>query len=298
MVNRMSRAALNKWRKERGGTGPGVTRCGGKVFNWGERTYVMGIVNVSPDSFSGDGLDNVDDAVAQAHRFVSEGADIIDVGGESTRPGTAPESTREVIDRELDRIIPVLERLCGKIDVPISVDTYRYEVAKHALDMGVHMINDIWGLRQLPELAGLVAERGVPLIVMSNQRDKGVPRIMPAIIADLKRAIDTALNAGVAWENIIIDPGIGFGKTLEQNYEILRSLNELRVLGRPVLLGTSRKSMIGLTLDLPADQRLEGTAATVAIGIANGADIVRVHDVREMMRVARMTDAIIRTRGS
>jgi dihydropteroate synthase len=258
----------------------------------------MGIVNVSPDSFSGDGIDNVNDAVAQAHRFIAEGVDIIDVGGESTRPGTAPESTQTAVERELSRIMPVLERLCGKIGVPVSVDTYRYEVARRALDAGVDMINDIWGLRQSTELAGLAAERGVPIIMMSNQRDKGYARIMPAILSDLKRAIDTALDAGVPWENIIIDPGIGFGKTLEQNYEIVRRLSELRVLGRPVLLGTSRKSMIGLTLDLPADQRLEGTAATVALGIANGADIIRVHDVREMMRVCRMTDAIVRTRRS
>jgi dihydropteroate synthase len=296
MVNRMGKIALKKWREERGGKGPGVTSCGGKTFRWGERTYVMGIVNVSPDSFSGDGLDNVDDAVAQAHRFVSEGVDMIDVGGESTRPGTAPESTQSAIERELSRIMPVLERLCGRIDVPLSVDTYRYEVARRALDIGVNMINDIWGLRQSPELAGLAAERGVPIIMMSNQRDGGYTRIMPAIIADLKRAIDTALDAGVPWENTIIDPGIGFGKTLEQNYEIVRRLDELKALGRPVLLGTSRKSMIGLTLDVPADQRLEGTAATVAIGIANGADIIRVHDVREMIRVCRMSDAIIRTR--
>lgn len=298
MVNEIGKAALRKWREERGGGSTGITSCGGKAFHWGKRTYVMGIINVSPDSFSGDGLDNVDDAVAQAHRFVSEGVDIIDVGGESTRPGTAPESTRTAIERELSRIMPVLERLCGRIDVPISVDTYRYEVARSALDAGVHIINDIWGLRQSPELAGLAAERGVPLIMMSNQRDRGYARIIPALLSDLKRAIDTALNAGVAWENIIIDPGIGFGKTLEQNYEIIRRLNELRVLGRPVLMGTSRKSMIGLTLDLPVDQRLEGTAATVAIGIANGADMVRVHDVREMIRVCRMSDAILRTRRS
>jgi dihydropteroate synthase len=256
----------------------------------------MGIVNVSPDSFSGDGLDNVEAAIAQAHRFVSEGADIIDVGGESTRPGTAPESTREAIKQELSRIMPVLEGLRGKIDVPLSVDTYRYEVARQALDAGVNMINDIWGLQKSPELAGLAAERNVPLIIMSNQRDRPYARIIPAVIADLKRAIDAALDARIPWENIIIDPGVGFGKKLEQNYEIVRRLNELKVLGRPVLLGTSRKSMIGLTLDLPSDQRLEGTAATVAIGIANGADIVRVHDVREMVRVCRMSDAIVRTR--
>jgi len=271
-----------------------VTHCGKTTFYWGERTYAMGIVNVSPDSFSGDGLDSVDAAVAQAQRFVTEGVDILDVGGESTRPGSSPIS----VDEELQRVIPVLERLIGKVKVPLSVDTYKFDIARQALDAGAEMINDIWGLKLEPRLAELAAERGVPIILMSNQRDKPRRNIVSAVIEDLKRSIDLALDSGVPWENIIVDPGIGFGKTLEQNLELVRRLDELKVLGRPILLGTSRKSMIGSILDLPPEQRLEGTAATIAIGIAKGADMVRLHDVREMIRVCRMSDAIIRGRGS
>ncbi len=294
MVITMNRSELTEWRKARSAGATGFTRCGNTALHWGERTYIMGIVNVSPDSFSGDGLDNVDRAVDQAKRFIEEGADIIDVGGESTRPGTSPSSDDEAARQELSRVIPVLERLKYEITVPVSVDTYRYAVARQALDAGAHIINDIWGLQRSPGIAALAAERNVPLIVMSNHREKQSRYIIPAIIADMKRAADIALDAGVPWDNIIIDPGIGFGKTLKQNYEIVRRLNELKILGLPVLLGTSRKSMVGLTLDLPPDQRVEGTAATVALGIANGADIVRVHDVKEMARVSRMTDAIVR----
>jgi dihydropteroate synthase len=254
----------------------------------------MGIVNVSSDSFSGDGLDSVDAAVAQAQRFVTEGVDMLDVGGESTRPDSSPIS----VDEELRRVIPVLERLAGKAEVPLSVDTYKFEVARQALDAGAEMINDIWGLKKEPRLAELAAKRGVPIILMSNQREDPQRNIVPAVIADLKRTIDLALDSGVPWENIIVDPGIGFGKTLEQNLELVRRLDELKALGRPVLLGTSRKSMIGLILNLPPEQRLEGTAASTAIGIARGADIIRVHDVKEMIRVCRMSDAIIRGRRS
>jgi len=293
MTGRFSKASLLKWRQARGGSSTGITRCGKTTFHWGDRTYVMGIVNVSPDSFSGDGLDSVDAAVAQAQRFVTEGADILDVGGESTRPDSSPIS----VDEELRRVIPVLERLNGKAKVPLSVDTYKLDVARKALDAGAEMINDIWGLKQEPKLAALAAERGVPIILMSNQRDKPQRNIVPAVIEDLKRSIDLALDSGVPWDNIIVDPGIGFGKTLEQNLELVRCLDELKVLGRPVLLGTSRKSMIGLILDLPPEQRLEGTAASTAIGIARGADIIRVHDVKEMMRICRMSDAIIRGMG-
>jgi dihydropteroate synthase len=294
MADSVSKASLLQWRKARGGSSLGVTHCGKTTFHWGERTYVMGIINVSPDSFSGDGLDTVDAAVAQAQRFAAEGVDILDVGGESTRPNSAPIT----VDEELRRVLPVLERLAGNIEVPLSVDTYKFEVARRALDTGVEMINDIWGLKQEPRLAALAAERGVPIILMSNQRDEPQRNIVPVVIADLKRAIDSALAAGVPWENIIIDPGVGFGKTLEQNLELVRRLDELKALGRPILLGTSRKSMIGLVLDLPPEQCLEGTAASVAIGIAKGADIMRVHDVKEMMRVCRMSDAIIRGRRS
>jgi len=291
MTSRLSQTSLLKWREAKGGASSGVTQCGNVTFRWGERTYVMGVVNVSPDSFSGDGLNSVDAAVVQARCFVADGVDIIDVGGESTRPGSAPIS----VDEELRRVIPVLERLANEITVPLSVDTYKLEVARQALNAGAQMINDIWGLKQEPKLAELAVERGVSIILMSNQRDKPRRNIVPAVISDLKRSIDLALDAGVPWENIIVDPGIGFGKTLEQNLELVRRLDELKVLGRPILLGTSRKSMIGLVLNLPLEQRVEGTAASVAIGIAKGADMVRVHDVREMIRVCRMSDAIIRS---
>ena len=281
----------------------GSTRCGRSVFHWGQRTYVMGVVNVSPDSFSGDGIADAEEAVARAKRLASEGADIIDIGGESTRPGSTPLSP----DEELRRVIPVVEKLAHEISVPLSVDTYKLEVARQALNAGANMINDIWGLQKEPGLAELAAQKGVPIILMSNQRDSPCPDIMAAVISDLKRAIKQALSAGVPWENIIIDPGIGFGKTQEQNLEILQRLEELKILGRPILLGSSRKSFIAWVLDLtpeqrlnkvtfipPGDHRLEGTAATIAIGIVKGVDIVRVHDVKEMARVCKMSDALVR----
>lgn len=269
----------------------GITRCGGREFRWGERTYIMGIINLTPDSFSGDGLgSDIEAAMAQAWRYVGEGADIIDVGGESTRPGAEPVSPAE----EVYRVIPVLERIARDIPLPVSIDTYKVEVAKRALEAGAGMINDVWGLKREPELARLAAEAGVPLILTSNQRDSGCQNIIAEVTSSLKKSIDLALEGGVAWENIIIDPGIGFGKTLEQNLEILRRFEEFKSLGRPLLLGTSRKSVIGLVLDLPPEERLEGTAATLAVGIAKGADIVRVHEVRQMVRVCLMSDAIIR----
>ncbi len=268
-----------------------MTRCGGREFRWGERTYVMGIINVTPDSFSGDGLgEDFEAALAQGRRFAAEGADILDVGGESTRPDAAPVSAEE----ELRRVIPVIERLAAEVSLPISVDTYRYEVAQRALSAGARMINDIWGLEHDPRLADLAAEHGVPMVLMSNQRSRKCDDIMPEVIASLKKSMALALDRGVPPDNIIVDPGVGFGKTLEQNLEIVRRLDELKFLKRPVLIGTSRKSMIGLVLNLPPDQRLEGTAATVAISIAKGADIVRVHDVAQMIRVCRMSDAVVR----
>lgn len=273
----------------------GVTRCSGMEFRWGERTYIMGIINVTPDSFSGDGLgNNVEAALAQGQRFVAEGADIIDVGGESTRPESAPIPA----DVERRRVIPVIRRLADQLSVPISIDTYKAEVARRAIAAGAKMINDVWGLKKDLSLARVAAEHGVPLVIAQNQREASYGDFFPDLIASLKGSIELALKSGVDWGNIIIDPGIGFGKTLEQNLEIVRRLGELRSLGRPILLGSSRKSMIGLVLDLPVDQRLEGTAATVAIGIANGADIVRVHDVGQMVRVSRMSDAIIRVRST
>ena len=268
----------------------GVTRCGNVEFRWGQRTYVMGVVNVAPDSFSGDGLRSVDDAVAQARRFVAEGADVIDVGGESTRPDFTPIS----IEEELERVLPVVERLVNELPVPVSVDTYKSAVARDAVAAGARMINDVWGLKRDPEIAQVAADSGIPLVITQNQRDASFHHFFPELVADLERSLQLALKAGVEWNNIIVDPGVGFGKTVEQNLEIVRRLSELKSLRRPILLGTSRKSFIGLVLDLPVDQRMEGTAASIAIGIANGADMVRVHDVGQMVRVVRMSDAIIR----
>ena len=294
MTDRFTRASFKEWKETHSKGSTGVTRCGKTDFQWGKRTYVMGILNMSPDSFSGDGIAHIDQAIAQAHRFIEEGADILDVGGESTRPGTIAITEKDIITNELSRVIPIINRLSKSISIPISIDTYHYEVAKQALDAGARMINDIWGLKKDARLARLAVKYKVPIILMANQREKQGRFIMPAIINNLKWSIDTALEAGVPWDNIIIDPGIGFGKTLEQNLEIIRRLDDLKVLGRPILLATSRKSVIGLTLNLPVDQRIEGTAATVAIGIAKGAGMVRVHDVKEMVRVCRMSDAILR----
>ncbi len=270
---------------------PQSINCGNARFNWGERTYIMGILNVTPDSFSGDGFNNNgEEAVAQAKRFVAEGVDIIDVGGESTRP----DSTILSQDEEIRRVIPIVECLAGELSIPISIDTYKTEVARRAVAAGAKMINDVWGLKQNPEVAEVAASSGVPLVVSSNQRDKPSKNIVSEVLSSLKKSIGLAKAYGVPKESIIIDAGFGFGKTLEQNLELLARLHELKDLGHPILLGTSRKSMIGLVLDLPVNERLLGTAATVAIGIQNGADIVRVHDVGEMAQICRMSDAIVR----
>jgi dihydropteroate synthase len=267
------------------------TRCGNARFTWGERTYVMGILNVTPDSFSGDGFyGSTGAALKQAKRFAAEGADIIDVGGESTRPSSRPVSAEE----EIERVVPVLERLSGRLSVPLSIDTSKAEVARRAISAGAQMLNDVWGLKQDPELADVAAQAGVPIVLTANERDMEVTDIIPQVIADLKAAIKIARKAGVREENIIVDPGIGFGKTVEQNLELLDRLAELKSLGCPILLGTSRKSVIGLVLDLPVDERLMGTAATNALGIANGADIIRVHEVAQMAQLAKMCDAVVR----
>lgn len=279
-----------------------VTRCGNMEFAWGKRTYVMGIINVSPDSFSGDGISSIADAETKANWFVEEGADILDVGGQSTRPDYKIISTED----ELRRVIPVIERIARLVSVPISIDTMKFEVAKRALDAGAKIINDQWGLKKEPRLAQLAADRHIPVILMSNQREKGgfdaqagrdtgfYQDVMAEVINYLKESIDIAKRLGIPEENIIVDPGIGFGKTWQQDIEILRRLGELKILGQPILIGTSRKSLIKMVLSLPARERVEGTAATVAIGIANGADIVRVHDVKQMARVCKMADAIVR----
>lgn len=270
----------------------GTTCCGGTEFRWGQRTYVMGVVNVDPDSFSGDGLDDADAAVTLGRRLAAEGADVIDVGGESTRPGASPVS----VEDELRRVLPVVERLARELPVPVSVDTYKAEVARRAVKGGASMINDVWGLKRDPDLARVAAKDGIPLVISQNQREAAFHDFFPELVDSLSRSVQLALDAGVDLNNIIIDPGIGFGKTVEQNLEIIRRLSELGPLGRPILVGPSRKSFIGHVLDLPVEQRLEGTAAAVAIAIANGADMVRVHDVGQMVRVVRMSDAVVRAK--
>ena len=266
----------------------------GREFTWGARTFIMGIVNVTPDSFSGDGLAlDAGAAVRQALQMREDGADIIDVGGESTRPGAEELPAQE----EMRRILPVVERLAKELDLPISVDTYKAEVAKAALDAGAHMINDIHGFRRQPEIARVASEAGVPAVAMHNQRGRDFHDTIGDIAAGLLESLRIAREAGLPEERVIVDPGFGFGWTVEQNLEMLRRLSELRILGRPILAGTSRKSTIGAVLgDLPVEQRIEGTAASVAIAIARGADIVRVHDVREMARVVRVADAVMRGR--
>lgn len=270
---------------------PGLN-CRGYHLPLGERTLIMGIVNITPDSFSDGGrFFDYDVAVQHAREMVELGADIIDIGGESTRPTAEPVSLEE----ELRRVLPVLKQLVEELDVPISVDTYKAEVARQALEAGAHIINDVWGLKADPAMAKTVARYDdVPLVMMHNQKGTEYVSMMDDILAALQESIELALAAGVKPENLIIDPGVGFGKTTDQNLEVMKRLWEFKTLGFPLLLGTSRKSMIGNTLNLPADERIEGTAATVTFGITQGADIVRIHDMKEIVRVVRMTDAMYR----
>lgn len=297
----------------------GAMRIGGRTFPWDERTYVMGIVNVTPDSFSGDGLlatkpsatggqAVTDAAVRQALTFLAEGADILDVGGESTRPGGPPVDA----ETEAARVVPVIEALRRETDAPISVDTYKASVAQRALDAGADMVNDEWGTRMDPDMGPLVARGEIPVVLMHNRsrprdatqearlggRYVGIryADLVGDVLRELGALVEAAEAAGIARERIIIDPGIGFGKTVEQNLYLLNHLDALRVLGLPVLVGPSRKSFIGYTLDVPPEERMEGTAAAVALSVVRGADIVRVHDVRAMARVVRMVDAIMRAR--
>jgi len=282
-------------------------------LTWGSRTYIMGILNITPDSFSGDGLlasvkedDFKQMVLEQARRFVNSGADILDVGGESTRPGSQPVS----LEQEMERVIPVIQTLSAELDVLISIDTYKSQVAEAALAAGAHMVNDVWGLRADARLAEVAAHKGAPVILMHNRSSwvhaeikerlggryigMAYENLLEDVKKELLESVTLAQTAGIPDDHIIVDPGIGFGKTVEQNLELVDRLGEIRALGYPVLLGPSRKSFIGYTLNLPADQRLEGTAAAVAIGIVRGADIVRVHDIEYMVRVARMSDAITR----
>jgi dihydropteroate synthase len=280
----------------------GRTRIGPRTFRWGERTYVMGILNVTPDSFSGDGLlagrtagepsaDLVEAAVTQGRTMVDAGADLLDVGGESTRPGHGEVDAAT----ETARVVAVVRALRSALpDTPLTIDTTKALVAAAALEAGADGINDVWGVAPDDALPRLAAERGVPLILMHNRAEARYTNLVPEILADLQGAIDRALRAGVEWSNLLVDPGFGFGKAPEHNLALLRQLASLRLLGRPIVLGTSRKSTLGKVLDLPADERLEATLATTALGVAAGVDIVRVHDVRANVRAARIADAVVR----
>jgi len=286
-------------------------RIGNHTFAWGARTYVMGILNATPDSFSGDGLfarnDAVSAALDQARQFLENGADILDIGGESTRPG----SEALTAENEMERVLPVLHTLARNFpDALLSIDTYKASVAEAAIQAGARMINDVWALRADPDLATVVAKSGLPVILMHNRSNPAnvevraqlgnaylgaeYDNLLEDVARELLDSVRLAQAAGIRDDRIILDPGIGFGKTVEHNLELIHRLNEVQALGYPVLFGPSRKSFIGYTLDLPPDQRVEGTAACVSVGITRGADIIRVHDVETMARVAKMTDALVR----
>ena len=266
-------------------------KIGNRLLHWGERTYIMGILNVTPDSFSDGGrFVDICAAVAHAKKMAAEGADIIDVGGESTRPGAAPVPEEE----EKKRVIPVIERLKDEIEVPISIDTYRYGTAEAAIKSGAAMINDVWGLKADAGMAKVAAFYGVPVCIMHNKAEACYVNLIEDMTDELEQSLEIAEKAEIARKNIIIDPGIGFGKTLGHNLEVMRRLEHFKTMGYPLLLGTSRKSMIGKVLDLPVEERLEGTLATTVIGIIKGVDIIRVHDVLQNRRAALMADRVVR----
>lgn len=272
-------------------------RIGGFEFRWGSRTYVMGIINVTPDSFSGDGLTSVEAAVERAREMERDGADLLDVGAESTRPETWSSSGLSEPE-EIARLIPAIEAISRAVRIPLSVDTYKANVARRAVAAGARIINDVFGLRRDPGMAAAAAELGTPLIVMHNGTQPDGSDLVESIAVGLRESLRMAIEAGVDPDRVLVDPGIGFGKDRDGNLEIVRRLPELASLGSPLLVGPSRKSFIGKTLDLPVDDRVEGTAAIVALSIAGGADVVRVHDVKPMVRVARMTDAVVRGHAS
>jgi len=294
-------------------------QVGNFTFKWGSKTYVMGILNLTPDSFSGDGLMSPSPAgrgargegehrsLEQAKYFLDNGAGILDIGGESTRPGSQPVNAKD----EIERVVPIIQTIHENFpEAIISIDTSKAEVAEAGFNAGANILNDVWSLRADPQLASVAAAFGVPVILMHNRSNPASVEVRERLgnayigseyddlIEDVKRellaSVEIAVKAGVEEKRLLVDPGIGFGKKREHNLELINRLDEIRALGYPVLLGSSRKSFIGFTLDLPADQRVEGTAATIAVGIARGADMIRVHDVKEMTRVAKMTDAIVR----
>ncbi|TMV44316.1 dihydropteroate synthase [Paenibacillus mesophilus] len=269
-----------------------MLKCRNLELTIGERTLIMGILNVTPDSFSDGGqYVSVEKAVERSFAMVEEGADMIDVGGESTRPGF----TKVTVQEELDRVVPVIRALVeAGLPVPISIDTYKAEVAKGALEAGAHIVNDIWGFKENDEIANVAAAYDCPVILMHNRRSADYGQYMTEVLEDLRESVEIARGAGIGDDRIILDPGIGFGKTYEHNLLLMNRLHQVAALGFPVLLGTSRKSMIRNTLGVTPEDALEGTAATVALGIAQGCAIMRVHDVKAMKRVAAMTDAMIR----
>ena len=273
------------------------TIIGGKLFNWKSQTFVMGVINVTPDSFSGDGVDlNIDLAVKKAIEFEKHGCHIIDIGGESTRPSiTYSRTSCTPLEVEEERVIPAIRAISEAVSTPISVDTYKASVAEKAIEAGASLVNDVWGLTKDLRMASVVSELKVPVVLMHNQNHTFYADMLSDIINRLEELKNKAIKAGISESNIILDPGIGFGKTFMQNIELFRSLERLQELQSPILIGSSRKSTIGKILNLPPNQRIEGTAATVAISILKGVDVVRVHDVKEIMRVVKTTDAIVRT---
>ena len=265
-------------------------RIGNRTFDTANHTYVMGILNVTPDSFSDGGSYNqLDLALKHVEEMMAQGADIIDVGGESTRPGYTKISDEE----EIERTVPVVEAIVSRFDVPVSVDTYKSKVAEANLAAGVHLLNDIWGLKYDPEMAPVIARYQAPCCLMHNRKEADYRDFMQDVAADLADTIHLAEAAGIADEKIILDPGVGFGKTYENNLEIINCLEELNMFGYPLLLGCSRKSVIGLTLDLPVTERVEGTLVTTMFGVQKGCMFVRVHDVKENVRTIKMCEAIL-----
>jgi dihydropteroate synthase len=267
-----------------------VIKAGPYTLDFSDKTLIMGILNVTPDSFSDGGKYNhLENAVTHAKQMIADGADILDIGGESTRPGHERISDEE----EINRVVPAIDAISREIQVPISIDTYKSKVAKSAVDAGAAIINDIWGAKEDPEIADVAAETGVPIILMHNRNDRNYSNFIRDVLNDLYESITIAKKAGVSDEQIILDPGIGFAKDLKENLEMMRHLDTIVSLGYPVLLGTSKKSMIGGVLDLPVSERTEGTGATVCYGIQKGCQIVRIHDVKEMSRMAKMMDAMM-----
>jgi len=277
-----------------------ILRLGALTLAWGQRTFIMGVVNVTPDSFSGDGVLDVSEAVDRARQMLAEGADVIDVGGESTRPGADPVPVEE----ELRRVIPVVEALVRDLGAVVSIDTQKAEVARQGLESGAVMINDVSALRTDPAMAPVVAAHRAPVVLMHGYGESMAPSastgdVMAEVVEFLRDRIGFAVAAGIPRESILLDPGFGFGKTVEQNLDVLRHLGTLRVLGQPIVIGPSRKGTIGRLLGgLPVDDRVEGTAAAVVVSIVQGADMIRVHDVQAMVRVARMTDMLSRAGSS